>query len=177
MTSYVDTCDICQKTKRSFLPKVPLHPIPVETHCFDRLYMDILHPLPQPPDGSEYIVLLVDSLRKWPEALSISYQEGDSTRRFLPDMEQLDQLSGIEVDTLCPNLSQHCVTFSKPIAFTQVLSTLKQTHTANGKTPSLPSLSGLISMNSIPIGQICYLVLTYSSWKFRYFPLSNALWS
>ena len=81
--SYVDSCNICQKTKRSFLPKVPLHPMPVETHCFDRLHMDILGPLPQAPDGSKYILLVVDSLSKWPEAFSIPNQEAVTIAKTL----------------------------------------------------------------------------------------------
>ena len=73
--SYVDSCETCQKIKRSFLPKVPLHPMPVKTQSFNRLHMDILGPLPEASDKSKYILLVVDSLSKWPEAFPISNQE------------------------------------------------------------------------------------------------------
>ena len=56
--SYVDSCDVCQKVKRSFLP---LHPMPIESECFSRVHMDILGPLPEATDKSKYILLVVDS--------------------------------------------------------------------------------------------------------------------
>ena len=81
--SYVDSCDVCQKIKRSYLPKVPLHPMPVETECFNRIHMDILGPLPEATDKSKYILLVVDSLSKWPEAFSLPNQEAVTIARTL----------------------------------------------------------------------------------------------
>ena len=81
--SYVDSCDVCQKIKRSYLPKVPLHPLPIETECFSRVHMDILGPLPEATDKSKYILLVVDSLSKWPEAFPIPNQEAVTIARTL----------------------------------------------------------------------------------------------
>ena len=57
--------------------------MPVEAHCFARLHMDILGPLPQATDGSKYILLVVDSLSKWPEAFSIPNQEATTIAKTL----------------------------------------------------------------------------------------------
>ena len=71
---YTKSCDVCQKVKNTPAQKAPLHPLPLAKH-FERVHMDILGPLPTAKDNSKYILLVVDSFTKWPEAFPLKDQE------------------------------------------------------------------------------------------------------
>ena len=75
ITDYVSACDTCQRIKvdRHRRPP-PLHPLPVED-TFARIHIDILGPLPKTKQGHQYILLIVDSFSKWPEAFPLCTQE------------------------------------------------------------------------------------------------------
>ena len=76
MYNYVISCDICQKVKRDLNARnAPLHPMPVHD-AFHRWHMHILERLPTTKEGYKYILLMVDSLSHWPEAIPI-----EKTRR------------------------------------------------------------------------------------------------
>ena len=67
---YVKSCDPCQKSKRSYLThKAPLTNMPI-AEKFERWHIDFLGPLTEAEDGSKYILLVVDSLTRWPEAFA-----------------------------------------------------------------------------------------------------------
>ena len=74
---YVASCEKCQVAKRPMHKHAtPLKPLPV-TSTFERWHMDILGPLTvsTAPGKYKYILLLVDSFSKWPEAFPLKTQE------------------------------------------------------------------------------------------------------
>ena len=67
---YVKSCEACQKSKRSqTIHKAPLTNMPI-AEKFGRWHIDFLGPLTEAEDGSKYILLVVDSLTRWPEAFA-----------------------------------------------------------------------------------------------------------
>ena len=67
---YVKSCEACQKSKRSqTIHKAPLTNMPI-AEKFGRRHIDFLGPLTEAEDGSKYILLVVDSLTRWPEAFA-----------------------------------------------------------------------------------------------------------
>ena len=75
---YVKSCDTCQKIKRHphFKP-APLTSLPI-TQPFDRLHVDILGPLHQAADKSQYLLICVDAFTKWPLAFPLQTQDSKS---------------------------------------------------------------------------------------------------
>ena len=65
---YVNSCDVCQRTKiptRS--KKAPLKTLPV-VGPFQRIHLDHIGPLKPTKEGYRHILVVVDSLSAWPEA-------------------------------------------------------------------------------------------------------------
>jgi len=81
--AYVVSCDNCQRSKidRHQHPP-PLHPLPVE-EPMSRVHMDILGPLPKTKDGHQYILLVIDSFTKWPEAFPLKTQSAHEIANVL----------------------------------------------------------------------------------------------
>eukprot|EP00795_Rhopilema_esculentum_P011069 gene11069-19930_t len=77
ITHWIETCKDCTSKK---LPKrnviAPMHSILVEGP-FDRVCVNVLGPLPISDNGNCYVVVLTDSLTKWPEAFAISSAGAD----------------------------------------------------------------------------------------------------
>ena len=72
---YCRSCEICQKAKRDFHPrKPPLQPLPV-VDLFARYHMDLIGPLQMSNRGYKYILLVVESLSKWPELIPLKTAE------------------------------------------------------------------------------------------------------
>jgi len=68
---YCKTCEVCQKIKNhTHPPKTSLGVWP-EAEVWERLHMDILGPLPKTKEGYQYILLVVDSFSRWPEAFRL----------------------------------------------------------------------------------------------------------
>ena len=79
---YIRTCETCQKSKRPIHNKrVPLTPIPTE-ELFSRWHMDILE-LPCTADNYRYVLLVVDSFSRYPEAFPLKSQEATEVARVL----------------------------------------------------------------------------------------------
>jgi hypothetical protein len=71
ITQYVRSCLDCQQSKRpTHVQRPPLCPLPVPG-LFERMHMDFLGPLETSPEGYKYILLVVDSYSKWPEAFPL----------------------------------------------------------------------------------------------------------
>jgi hypothetical protein len=80
---YVDSCDVCQRSKVDRHQKPPpLHPLPVED-TFTRVHIDILGPLPKTKEGHQYVLLIIDSFSKWPEAFPLVTQEASEIASIL----------------------------------------------------------------------------------------------
>lgn len=118
VADYIRTCDSCQHSKKSTNPhRAPLVNMPVED-TFVRLHMDILGPLTTSNEGYKYILLIVDSFSKFPEAFPLKTQDPKKLLMFcflksLLDMVPQKLLSAIEDKTFLVNLSQLFVKFSK----------------------------------------------------------------
>lgn len=72
--NHVGSCDTCQINKldrRQHPP--PLNPLPVED-TMSRIHIDILGPLPKTKQGHQYVLLIIDSFSKWPEAFPLVTQ-------------------------------------------------------------------------------------------------------
>ena len=81
--TYVKTCEEWKKSKRDIHgKKAPLKPMPIED-VFSRLHMDILGPITTTKDGYKYILLIVDSFSKWPEAFPLKTQEATEIANVL----------------------------------------------------------------------------------------------
>ena len=80
---YVKSCDPCQRAKRHFHSHpAPLQNMPIVGR-FDRWHMDILGPLSKSSEGHKYILLIVDSYTRWPEAFPLKTQEATEIGKVL----------------------------------------------------------------------------------------------
>ncbi|KAK3084156.1 hypothetical protein FSP39_009188 [Pinctada imbricata] len=83
VADYIRSCDECQHSKKQSHPaRAPLVNMPVED-TFSRLHMDILGPLTTSEDGYKYILLVVDSFSKFPEAFPLKTQESKEIAQVL----------------------------------------------------------------------------------------------
>ena len=73
---YINSCDICQKSKRKYgRHKAPLTNMPIDDR-FDRWHMDFIGPINPPgTDGSKHLLVMVDSFSRWCEAIPTKTQE------------------------------------------------------------------------------------------------------
>ena len=82
IAEYVRTCIPCQQAKCHYHSNpAPLHPIPPDT-LFARWHVDILDPLKKAPDGSQYILLFVESFSKWCEAFPFKTQKASEIAKY-----------------------------------------------------------------------------------------------
>ena len=81
---YVATCVICQQSKRQIHPNTaPLHSLPI-VDVMSRLHIDILGPIsPATKEGYRYILICIDSLSGWPEAIPLVNQEASVVAKAL----------------------------------------------------------------------------------------------
>jgi hypothetical protein len=71
---WIAKCDSCAANKAAIPhPKAPLGTIPVSAPL-DRLFTDILGPLPETPRGNRYVLLVTDHFTKWVEIFPIPDQ-------------------------------------------------------------------------------------------------------
>ena len=70
VAQYVRTCHVCQVVgKAGHQPKrYPLKPIPVVDSLFDEILVDIVGPLPRTSRGNEYILTILETASRFPEA-------------------------------------------------------------------------------------------------------------
>lgn len=81
---HVRTCDTCQKSKRNYNnDKAPLTPLPVPSHPFSRLHMDILGPLTTTSENHKYILLVVCAFTGWCECFPLKSQESTVIAQIL----------------------------------------------------------------------------------------------
>ena len=79
----VQSCAICQVAKASRHQKpAPLRPMPIVSR-FERWHIDFLGPLHESSDNKKYILLLVDSFSRWPEAFALEKADARSVAEVL----------------------------------------------------------------------------------------------
>lgn len=83
VATYVQTCEVCQQTKRHYHgKKAPLCPLPVE-EIFTRWHIDILGPLPTTADKYKYILVVTDAGSRWVESFPLRTQEAQEVADIL----------------------------------------------------------------------------------------------
>ncbi len=71
VSEYCRSCHVCQlagKPNRA-IPNAPLHPIPVLSEPFERIIIDCVGPLPKTKSGFQYLLTLMCSATRYPEAI------------------------------------------------------------------------------------------------------------
>jgi len=82
---YVSSCVTCQQCKRpQAATKAPLHPLPV-SEIFQRIHIDFAGPLPTTPKGNKFLLMIIDSLSKWPEIIPVPDQSAVTVAKALYD--------------------------------------------------------------------------------------------
>lgn len=73
VTEYCKTCHVCQVVGKpnSKIPAAPLKPIPVMEEPFARIIIDCVGPLPKTKSGHEYLLTIMDSATRFPEAIPL----------------------------------------------------------------------------------------------------------
>ena len=73
VSEYVRSCHGCQKIGKPGhqLKQYPLKPIPVLDQLFDEVLVDIVGPLPRTSKGNEYILSILETSSRFPEAVPL----------------------------------------------------------------------------------------------------------
>ena len=80
--NYCKTCDECAKKKVLQEPKAPLLPIPCISP-FEKIGMDLVGPLPKTDLGNTHILVFIDYLTKWTEAIPLSQTDAPEVAKQL----------------------------------------------------------------------------------------------
>ncbi|KAL2103146.1 hypothetical protein ACEWY4_000014 [Coilia grayii] len=95
---YCRTCHVCQITGKpnQVVPPAPLQPIPVASEPFENVILDCVGPLPRTKSGNQYLLTIMCSFSRFPEALfglpkSVQTDRGTNftSRVFAQAMRQL----------------------------------------------------------------------------------------
>lgn len=70
---FCNTCHGCQLTGKAnqVIPRAPLHPIPVLGEPFERVIVDCVGPLPRTRSGNQYLLTVMCSATRYPEAIPL----------------------------------------------------------------------------------------------------------
>lgn len=73
VTQFVKTCHVCQLTGKvnQPIPPAPLFSIPVAHEPFEKIVVDCVGPLPRTRKGNEYLLTVMDSATRYPEAFPL----------------------------------------------------------------------------------------------------------
>jgi hypothetical protein len=72
---FCQTCDTCQRLNASRHLRGPLEVVQIPTAKWEQIGMDIAGPLPVTPSGNKYVLVVVDYLSRYPEAIPMPDQE------------------------------------------------------------------------------------------------------
>ena len=73
VNNFVRTCDVCQlygKVNQPITP-APMCPIPVVHEPFEKIIIDCVGPLPKTKQGNQYLLTVMDSTTRYPEAFPL----------------------------------------------------------------------------------------------------------
>ena len=75
ISNYIKSCHVCQIVGKSnqVIPQAPLNPIPVPLEPFTKVVIDCVGPLPKTKKGNEYLIIIMDSTTRYPEAIPVKY--------------------------------------------------------------------------------------------------------
>lgn len=76
-------CEACKKCSRKRGLRVPLIPLPVISHPFERVVMDIVGPLPRSRKGNRFVLVICDYATRYPEAVPMSQVDAASVAKEL----------------------------------------------------------------------------------------------
>ena len=70
---YCRTCHLCQVTGKpnQVIPPAPLQPIPVTSEPFEHVILDCVGPLPRTKSGNQWLLTIMCSLTRFPEAIPL----------------------------------------------------------------------------------------------------------
>jgi hypothetical protein len=73
VSAYCRTCHVCQVVGKpnQKVPVAPLHPIPVIDEPFTTVIVDCVGPLPKTRSGNEYLLTIMDTASRFPEAIPL----------------------------------------------------------------------------------------------------------
>lgn len=80
---YIGSCHHCQSHKSSRPVKMPLKLTDISIQPFDKIFIDIVGPLPISNNGNKYILSMVDDLTRFVEFAAIPDQQADTIARAL----------------------------------------------------------------------------------------------
>lgn len=80
---YIAKCEICQLCKGSRNTKMPLEITEISLLPFDKVYVDVVGPLPVSLNGNKYILSMVDDLTKFVEFAPMSEQTAETVAHTL----------------------------------------------------------------------------------------------
>ena len=104
---FCKSCETCQKVGKpnQTIPPAPLKPIPTTGEPFDRILMDCVGPLHKTRMGSKYILTIMCSATRFPEAILLSHIHEKGNRCydqfFLPELDCGELSWRIRVLILC----------------------------------------------------------------------------
>ena len=70
VSHYIKVCHACQLAGKG-IKKAPLQPIKVSSEPFEKILIDCVGPLPKSKRGNEYLLTIMDSVSRYPEAFPI----------------------------------------------------------------------------------------------------------
>ncbi len=73
VSAFIRSCRICQLAGKpnQVIPQAPLQPIPVMGEPFERLILDCVGPLPKAKSGHQYILTIMCTATRYPEAVPL----------------------------------------------------------------------------------------------------------
>ena len=73
VSKFVKSCHICQigGKPNQVIPKAPLQPIPVTEEPFNKVIIDCVGPLPKTKKGNQYLLTIMCSVTRYPEAIAL----------------------------------------------------------------------------------------------------------
>lgn len=75
ISEYVKKCTLCQTNKSSKIPKIPMKITDISSKPFERVYLDVVGPLPITHSKKKYILTFQDDLSKFSEATPVENVE------------------------------------------------------------------------------------------------------
>ncbi len=82
---FIKSCKECQCSKLSNLEKTKqtLHPVKVPQGIWQQIGIDLVGPLPQSPEGHEYMLTVIDYFSKWVELFALKDKKATSVAQCL----------------------------------------------------------------------------------------------